>query len=179
MIRRGVVLIPEKRANGVFRSLSIIDNVCNLFLKTDICSPRLGIVRKARFRALTQRVLDDNKVKYTSPEQAISGLSGGNMQKVIIGRSVEVEGIKLLILDEPTTGMDIGAKHMIYEKIRQLVDERSLGVMFISSELDELLATCDRICVFADGNCVDSFEREAFDKRRILETAVRGKKVEG
>lgn len=177
MIEKGIVLIPEKRSNGVFRSLSIVDNICNLFLNTDIASKFLGVVNKKKSRDFTLKILTDNNVKYTNMNQAISGLSGGNMQKVIIGRSVAVDGLKLLILDEPTTGMDVGAKHQIYLKIRDLVEQKNIGVMFISSELDELLATCDRIYVFAGGNCVDGFERQHFDKRQILETAIRGRRV--
>lgn len=178
MIKKGIVLVPEKRSNGVFRSLSIVDNVCNLFLNTELTSKVLGVVRKKKCEEFTLKILQDNNVKYTNMAQPISGLSGGNMQKVIIGRSVAVDGLKLLILDEPTTGMDVGAKQQIYVKIRKLVDENNLGVMFISSELEELMATCDRICVFAGGNCITSFDRQHFDKHQILETAIRGRRID-
>ena len=99
------------------------------------------------------------------------------MQKVIIGRSVALKGLKLMIVDEPTTGMDIGAKHQVYEKFRTLIQETDLCIMMVSSELDELFAVCDRLYVFADGNCVDHFDREQFDKKKIVETAVRGRKL--
>ena len=99
------------------------------------------------------------------------------MQKGINGRSVALKGLKLMIVDEPTTGMDIGAKHQVYEKFRTLIQETDLCIMMVSSELDELFAVCDRLYVFADGNCVDHFDREQFDKKKIVETAVRGRKL--
>lgn len=69
------------------------------------------------------------------------------MQKIIIGRSVALKGIKLMIIDEPTTGMDIGAKYQVYQKLRTLTQEKNLCIMMVSSELDELFAVCDRLYV--------------------------------
>ena len=116
-------------------------------------------------------------MKYSSIYTPVARLSGGNQQKVAIGRSIALDNIKLLILDEPTTGIDVGAKQGIYERIRLLAEERDLGVVVISSELDELLSICDRIYVMAGGNIVDNFVRESFNKLSILETAVRGRKL--
>ena len=82
-----------------------------------------------------------------------------------------------MIIDEPTTGMDIGAKYQVYQKLRTLTQEKNLCIMMVSSELDELFAVCDRLYVFAKGDCVDHFERDEFDKKRIVETAVRGRKL--
>ena len=114
--------------------------------------------------------------------QAISGLSGGNIQKIIIGRSIAIENIKLLILDEPTNGIDVGAKFEIYQRVRQLTDnedpEKRIGVMFISSEIDELLNVCDKIYVSADGDVIQGFDRKDFNKQDILSVAVRGKKLD-
>lgn len=119
-------------------------------------------------------VLDKNLVRYMSSNQQISDLSGGNMQKVIIGRSVEVDGLRVMILDEPTVGMDLGAKSEIYLKIRHLSDEQNIGVIFVSSELDELIAVCDRIYVMYRGNSIASFRRSEFNKEQILSYAVKG-----
>ena len=96
------------------------------------------------------------------------------MQKVIIGRSVEVDGLRVMILDEPTVGMDLGAKSEIYLKIRHLSDEQNIGVIFVSSELDELIAVCDRIYVMYRGNSIASFRRSEFNKEQILGYAVKG-----
>ena len=125
---------------------------------------------------MTKGILKKNNVKYDNEEQIISELSGGNIQKIIIGRSVEVENIKLLIADEPSTGMDVGAKHDVYVKLRELADNDNIGVIFISSELEELMLTCDRIYIFAEGNIIECVERRDFDKATIVEMAIRGSK---
>ena len=88
-----------------------------------------------------------------------------------------MDNIKAIILDEPTTGMDVGAKNEVYLQSRHLADELDLLVIFISSELDELLNVCDRICIFAKGNLIDNFDRKNFDKAKILETAIRGYQI--
>ena len=120
------------------------------------------------------KVLQKHDVKYSSLGQDIAGLSGGNMQRVIIGRSIEVEHLKLLVLDEPTAGLDLGAKHEVYVKIRKLADEDKKSVIFISSELDELLSVCDRIYVFFAGNVVKEFKRKEFNKMNIISATVGG-----
>ena len=118
MIRKGMVMTPERRSNGVFLGLNIFDNVCNLFLHK--LSSKLGFMRFDEGREFTNYVLKKNDVRYSSQSQDIAGLSGGNMQRVIIGRSIEVENLKLLVLDEPTAGMDLGAKHEVYVKNQKI-----------------------------------------------------------
>lgn len=182
MIEKGLIMTPEKRANGIFKSLSLVDNICNLFLKKKLASKGIGIVSRGKCREFSSKILKDNDVKYNFPAQAISGLSGGNIQKIIIGRSIAIENIHLLILDEPTNGIDVGAKFEIYQKIRQLTDNeeesKRIGILFISSEIDELLNVCDKIYVFADGNIIQGFDRQDFDKQDILSVAVRGKRTD-
>ena len=96
------------------------------------------------------------------------------MQKIIIGRSIEVSNLSVIILDEPTVGMDLGAKSEIYLKVRQLADEQNIGVIFVSSELDELISISDRMYIMFRGDCIAHFERDSFDKEQILNFAVRG-----
>lgn len=174
MIVKGMILTPEKRNNAIFRTFSLEDNICNLFLNGALATKRFGFIDVKGCKQFARHVLEKNKVKYQSQLQPISSLSGGNMQKIIIGRSIEVKNIKLLIVDEPTTGMDVGAKNEIYIHLRELADQENLGIAFISSELEELLSVCDRIYVFADGNIVNQFIRKNFSKREILESAIRG-----
>lgn len=186
MIEKGMIMTPELRANGMFKTLSLVDNICNLFLKKKLTKGAVGIVDRAASRDFANQILHDNDVKYVSAQQPIASLSGGNIQKIIIGRSIAIDGIKLLILDEPTNGIDVGAKYEIYLKVRQLVDnpdeKKRIGVLFISSEIDELLNVCDRIYVFAEGNIVQEFTREEFNrtsgKQDILSVAVRGKRTD-
>ena len=96
------------------------------------------------------------------------------MQKIIIGRSVEVENLKLLTVDEPTAGLDLGAKSEIYLKIRNLTDNLGKSVVFISSELEELIKVCNRMYIFYNGNVVKEFKREEFDRETILGYALGG-----
>lgn len=178
MIQKGMILTPEIRRNAVFKTFSLVENICSLFYKAHLASKHIGVVNQAKCREFADMVLKKNYVKYSSPNQKISDLSGGNMQKIIIGRSIEIEGCRLLCLDEPTTGMDVGAKNEIYLHMRELAENQDMSIVFISSELDELLIACDRIYVFAGGNVIDEFRREnAMDKSTILETAIRGRKV--
>ena len=170
MIHRGFILTPEKRANGAFPGLSLEENICNLYI--DKLSNKFGFMMFDKMREFATRVLKKNEVKYSNVEQNIIELSGGNIQKVIIGRSIELDNLKLLVLDEPTAGMDLGAKSEVYVKIRQLVDEENKSVIFISSELEELLTTCDKIYVFHDGDIVSEYHRSEFSKERILSDAI-------
>lgn len=182
MIEKGMIMTPEKRANGMFKALSLVDNICNLFLKKGLAGKGIGVVKKNRSKAFADKILSENDVKFNSPFQPISSLSGGNIQKIIIGRSIAIDNISLLILDEPTNGIDVGAKFEIYQKVRQLTDDedesKRIGVLFISSEIDELLNVCDKIYVFADGNIIQGFERTEFQKQDILSVAVRGKRID-
>lgn len=170
MIHRGFILTPELRINGVFPGLSIQDNICNLYI--DQLSTKRGFLMFDKMRDFALNVLKKNEVKYRNPSQNIVELSGGNIQKVIIGRSIELDNLKLLVLDEPTAGMDLGAKSEVYVKIRHLVDEEDKSVVFISSELDELLTTCDKIYVFYEGNIVAEYDRSQFSKEKIISDAL-------
>lgn len=168
-------MTPEKRAHGAFRGLSIEDNICNLFVED--FSTSLGFILFKKMREFAEMVLKKNGVRFSNILQDIVELSGGNIQKVIIGRSIEIRNLKLLVLDEPTAGMDIGAKSEVYRKIRNLVDEEDKGVIFISSELDELISTCDRIYVFAGGHIVGNYGREEYDRHSILASAIGKKEI--
>lgn len=172
MLEKGVVLTPERRANGIFKTYSLIKNIDMLFLRKRLCN-KLGLVMGKKSAQFAKQVLDENNVKYKDPEQAITTLSGGNIQKVIIGRSLQIDNVKLMILDEPTVGMDIGAKYEVYQKILDMAYQRDMGVIFISSELDELVSVCNRLYVFSDGDVFTEMDRKSFDKQKILSAAMR------
>lgn len=172
MIQKGMVLTPELRNNGIFPSLNLVENICTLFVKK--FATKTGMIKNKESRNFTEEVLKKNGTKYTSRSQLISELSGGNMQKIIIGRSVEVENLKLLTVDEPTAGLDLGAKSEIYLKLRNLADTLGKGVIFISSELEELMKVCNRMYIFYNGDIVKELKREEFEKEIILEYALGG-----
>lgn len=171
MVRRGMSMTPEIRKAGMFRDYSLMDNIAIMFMKQ--FRNRLHLIDNRKKNEFALRVLENNRVKYASPEQKISSLSGGNIQKIIIGRSIASDRTKLLILDEPTNGLDLGAKYDVYVKARSLAEDSHKAVLFISSEIDEILSVCNRCYVFAFGNIVQEFAREEFDKQRILEAAFR------
>lgn len=171
MIRRGMAMTPEIRKAGMFRDYSLTDNIAIMFMEKFV--NKLHLVDNRKKKAFALQVLRNNRVKYANPNQKISSLSGGNIQKIIIGRSIASDNTKLLILDEPTNGLDLGAKHDVYIKARTLAEENGKGVVFISSEIDEILSVCNRVYVFAFGNIVQEFVREEFNKERILEAAFR------
>lgn len=172
MIQKGMILTPELRINGIFPSLNLVENICTLFVKK--FATRIGMIKNKEGRRFAEEVLNKNGTKYASKNQLISELSGGNMQKIIIGRSVEVERLKLLTVDEPTAGLDLGAKSEIYVKIRNLADSLGKSVVFISSELEEVMKVSDRMYVFYNGDIVKEFKRGEFQKETILGYALGG-----
>jgi ribose transport system ATP-binding protein len=101
----------------------------------------------------------------------VRALSGGNQQKVVIGKWLPTEP-RLFILDEPTRGVDVGARSEIYAIADRLAAEGA-GLLVISSELDELMGICDRIAVMSRGEIVATFDRDAFEERRIIAAAFR------
>jgi ribose transport system ATP-binding protein len=102
--------------------------------------------------------------------QPVRTLSGGNQQKVVLGKWLLAEP-SVLILDEPTRGIDVGAKFEIYQLIHQRAD-RGAGVLVISSEIEELIGICDRILVMSQGRIRGEFQRHQFDREKILAAAL-------
>jgi ribose transport system ATP-binding protein len=103
-------------------------------------------------------------------QQPVRTLSGGNQQKVVLGKWL-LNNPKVFILDEPTRGIDVGAKYEIYRLIDRLAADGA-GMLVISSELDELIGLCDRILVMSQGELRDELHREEFDRQRILHAAL-------
>ena len=132
---------------------------------------RLSIVRKNAERKAVQKVIHDLNVKTPTIETIVANLSGGNQQKVVIGKFLLTE-IVLFLLDEPTRGIDVGAKAEIYHLVGQLA-QNGTAFLLVSSEMPELLAVCDRIYVLCEGRLTGHFSRDAFDQEMIMEAATR------
>ena len=166
-IKHGVGMVPENRASrGIFRGLSVAFNVTIAELGRVASRHLLNRRRETKtVNAFIQRL----NVKCDSSDQPIEALSGGNQQKVILARWLHRE-CSLLLLDEPTRGVDVAAKFAIHDLLRALRDQ-GVCVVVASSELEELLALCDRIAVMSSGQLVSTFERDAFDQDKILEAA--------
>ena len=158
-IAAGVALVPEARATqGIIASHSVSDNVT--LAELDNLSSA-GFVNAAKARAVTDAQIERLSIKTASHDHAVSTLSGGNQQKVVIGKWLAVDP-DVLVLDEPTAGIDIGSKSEIIKLVRDLAASGK-AILMISSELSELLTACDRIVVMADGRTYDDFPRAALD----------------
>lgn len=172
MIKKGVFLIPEdRRYNSLFREFfNLRENVSIGYM--DKVS-KFNFVSRKKESQLFKEISENQylRVKYTKESQDIEELSGGNQQKLVLGRWIFKENLKVLLLDEPTQGIDVGVKHDIYVLIRNLAKEGK-SIVIVSSELPELTGVCDRIYVLKDGNFKAEMSREEFDSEKILEVVL-------
>ena len=128
---------------------------------------RQGIaIQRDKESAQIKAMIDALRVKVSSPDVEITALSGGNQQKVVIGKSLLTHP-KLLLLDEPTRGIDIGAKAEVFKTMRQLA-EQGLGVVFATSDLMEIMAAADRILVMSRGQVTGDFPRQEATERLLV-----------
>ncbi len=161
-------LTEERRATGIFPVLDIKSNAVVASLKRYKTGPFLS---DAKMRERTKWVIDSMRVKTPTQKTLIKSLSGGNQQKVIIGRWLLTDP-EILLLDEPTRGIDVGAKYEIYQLILDLAN-RDKGVIIVSSELPELLGICDRIMVMSNGRLAGIDDTANFDQEKIMELAAK------
>lgn len=171
MIKRGVAFLTEnRRSEGLCLDASVADNFTLATLPEHGRAPLHWLSRES-LRAAVARIRDvvqlDSKTRETQPVRV---LSGGNQQKVVLGKWLLCEP-RVLILDEPTRGIDVGAKFEIYRLIHDLAN-RGAGILVISSEMEELMGLCDRILVMKSGEIVDDLPRSHFDRERILRAAL-------
>ncbi len=169
-IRAGIVLAPEDRKkDGLCTKLSIRENIAlpNLDL---LCGPA-GFVYPGREHEMVERTVRNLTVKLSSPETDAGNLSGGNQQKVVVGKWLARDS-KVVIFDEPTRGIDVAAKVEIYHLMNDL-KKRGIGVMFVSSEMPEVLGMADRIVVVCDGRVTGEFKAGEATQEKVLEAAMR------
>ena len=163
----GIAMVTEDRKRlGLFPDLDVAANVSLCSLRQAL---RGGLLSRGREEALVAAPLRDTGVKTPGPHAAITGLSGGNQQKCIIGRWLLTRP-RILLLDDPTRGIDVGAKAELYGLIDRLCRE-GLGVILTSSELPELLTLADRIVVLAEGRLTAEFSRDEATEQKIVEAA--------
>ena len=149
-MRAGLAMVPEDRQHeGLLTPLPIEVNVSLPSLPRMF---RRGWLRRTEERTVAERALAPLKTVYRSVAQPVKQLSGGNQQKVVLAKWLLTEP-KILILDEPTRGVDVGAKAEIHRLIRQLVAD-GLSILVVSSDLPELLSLSDRVLVMREGNLV-------------------------
>ncbi len=171
-IKEGMAFITEDRLHeGLLMTKSIDENLS--LVKMPRLLNRIGVVNVKEKEKHNLKAIRDLKIKVSDyRQQPVNNFSGGNQQKVVFGKWVMNEP-KIFILDEPTRGVDVGAKFEIYSIIVDLAKSGS-GVLFISSEIEELIGTCDRILVMKDGFITGNISKPNYDQEKILELALQG-----
>jgi ABC-type sugar transport system ATPase subunit len=160
----GIGMIPEDRSlMGIFPNMNVRENISIAMLKR--CS-RLCFMTKEAERKQVRRYIDRLRIRLADSDQMIATLSGGNQQKVILARWLAIDP-NILLLDEPTVGIDVGAKAEIYRLMDELA-AAGMGLLLISSELPEVLSMSDRILVIHNGRIVTEFSREEATEDKII-----------
>ena len=164
----GIGLIPEDRKNqGVLLGLSVRQNVTFSSLKQAMVG---WFVSDKKDIAIANEYTDKLRIKTPSVNQLVKNLSGGNQQKVVLAKALATK-CDIIIFDEPTRGIDVGAKQEIYNLMRQLVDEEGKSIIMVSSEMPELIGMSDRILVMRHGRIAGEIPKEDYSQELILEYA--------
>ena len=172
-IRRGIALIPEDRkAEGLVQILPVADNMSlsslsrfTKFFHLDLAAERAGI------RDFVRRLA----IKVADIQNPVSSLSGGNQQKVVIGKAL-MTGPKVLLMDEPSRGIDVGAKAEVFGVMRELAAE-GLGILFVTSDLQEVMELSDRIVVMSEGRVTGMLDRPEADETTLVQLSSVGREL--
>lgn len=166
-IAHGIAYLPEDRKRlGLLMDKSISANITSASIRS-FC--KYGFINNQKENECVRHYCDTLGIKTPSYKKEVQYLSGGNQQKVIVGKWLSTNS-DIIIFDEPTRGIDVGAKHEIYEIIYKLAQEGH-AILMISSEFEELIGVADRIVVMSEGTLVGQVERDQFDKELLLDMA--------
>jgi ribose transport system ATP-binding protein len=164
----GVGLLPEDRHHqGLFGSQSVAFNISLSKLRNIRKGPFLS---HALERGLVNELIRKLRVKTPRLSEIISHLSGGNQQKCVLARLLNA-GCEVLLIDEPTRGVDVGAKREIYRALSDLADVSAIGIIMVSSELPEIIGLCDRVYVMHDGRVTGEFSRTNLTEEKLMQAA--------
>ncbi|MHC4645687.1 MAG: sugar ABC transporter ATP-binding protein [Planctomycetota bacterium] len=167
-IRHGIGLVPEDRKqHGILAGMSVRENISYSSLKT---LSRLGVIKEREETKVAAGFGRKLNIKSPDLKTPVGNLSGGNQQKVVLSKWLAAR-CKILMFDEPTRGIDVGAKQEIYEIMRQLT-QNNCGVMFVSSEMPELIGMADRVLVMRAGRIVGSFPKGQATPEAVLHLAM-------
>lgn len=167
IIREGVALITEDRKiTGLNLSGTVNDNISMVAIKKLLTN---GLYSRKKANKASQEYVEKLNIKTPSVSQIVGNLSGGNQQKIVIAKWL-LNDPEIIILDEPTRGIDVGAKRDIYLLLGKLV-QQGKAVIMISSEIPELMGICDRIMVMCEGNYSGEVMRQEFSQERVMELA--------
>ncbi len=168
-VRHGIGLVPENRKEqGVILNLSICNNVTMPSIRK--VSSILGVIQLKKEKDIVKRLVEKLAVKTKCIFANVGDLSGGNQQKVALAKWFSAD-CRVIILDEPTRGVDVGAKVEIYHLINELA-KQGLGIIVISSEMIEIIGICDRVLVINNGRIAGILEREDITEENILRLAI-------
>lgn len=163
-LRNGLILCPEDRkTKGLNLVGSVRDNI-TLAALGQYCT--LGVIRKAREKNVAEGEIKKFNIRTPSINQIVKFLSGGNQQKIVFSKYLLLNA-SVVMLDEPTRGIDVGAKSEIYSIISWLAQEGK-SIIFVSSEIEEVIGLSDRIIVLFEGRIVGEFQKEEFDEQKIM-----------
>jgi ribose transport system ATP-binding protein len=167
-IDAGIAYLPaDRKAEGLVLGMSVYDN---LSLGTLPSLSRFGLLSRRRQRSRGDELIERLQIKAPEPERAVVNLSGGNQQKVVLGKWLS-RGADVWLIEEPTRGVDVGGKSQIWEALHR-VSREGKAIIVVSSELPELMGICDRIAVMSRGRVTGEFDRAAFDADAIARCAV-------
>ncbi len=161
----GIALVPEDRKrHGAMLGVSIKNNInMPIYEKNS----KLSVIDSKKEMQIAQKQRDDMAIKTPTLHQLVKNLSGGNQQKVILGRWLAADS-ELIIFDEPTRGIDVGAKYEIYKLMNDLVENQGKSILMISSEMEELLGMSDRVIVLAEGEMTGELSKEEFSQEAVM-----------
>ena len=166
-IRQGIVYLTEDRAKeGLFLDMSVAANISVISLDG---VARLALIQRRREQALARKFVADMQIKVAGLSARLRSLSGGNQQKVLVAKLLTISP-KVVLMDEPTRGIDVGAKTQIYHLLRRLASE-GVAVLMISSELPEIVGVCDRVAVMYEGRLCGILEGDAINEKSIIQKA--------
>ena len=169
-IRSGIVLVPEDRKkDGLCTRLSIRHNIA--LPNLDLLCNKIGAISSSKENAMCDKAVEDLKIKTPNVEIDAGNLSGGNQQKVVVGKWLARDS-RVVIFDEPTRGIDVAAKVEIYHLMNQL-KQQGIAVMFVSSEMPEVMGIADRIIVMCDGRITGELDAAEATQNEILRLATR------
>jgi len=166
-IRKGIYLVPEdRRQSGLIVDFNVRENISLPGMEH---YSRAGMISSAKETAAAKAACQTINIKPPLPEMKAANLSGGNQQKVVLAKWLALRP-QVLIFDEPTRGIDVGAKSEIYALMRKLAGE-GVSIIAISSEMEEVLGISDRIAVMHEGQITGTLEREQFSEEAVMRLA--------
>ena len=169
-IERGLVLVPEDRQrDGIIALLPVSQN---LSMASIAHFTRLWVINRAAEAKAVSGSIHDLAIKVSSPDVPVSALSGGNQQKVVIGKGL-LTGPRVILFDEPTRGIDVGAKAEVFRTMGALARE-GIGVVYATSDIKEVMSAADRIVVMSAGRVTGNFPRAEVNEAIVLAASIEG-----